>query len=33
LIVDVHCHVIVEEMTARTVPPDWRRGISRDGGR
>jgi len=33
LIVDVHCHVIVEEMTARTVPPDWRPVISRDGGR
>ena len=30
---DVHCHVIVEEMTARTVPPDWRPVISRDGGR
>jgi aminocarboxymuconate-semialdehyde decarboxylase len=33
LIVDVHCHVIVEEMTARTVPPDWRPVISRDDGR
>src|SRR5215467_3868411 len=33
LIVDVHCHVIVEEMTARTVPPDWRPVIGRDGGR
>jgi aminocarboxymuconate-semialdehyde decarboxylase len=33
LIVDVHCHVVVEEMTARTVPPDWRPVISRDGGR
>jgi aminocarboxymuconate-semialdehyde decarboxylase len=33
LIVDVHCHVIVEEMTARTVPPEWRPVISRDGGR
>jgi aminocarboxymuconate-semialdehyde decarboxylase len=32
LIVDVHCHVIVEEMTARTVPPDWRPVISRAGG-
>ena len=29
----MHCHVIVEEMTARTVPPDWRPVISRDGGR
>jgi len=28
----VHCHVIVEEMTARTVPPDWRPVIGRDGG-
>jgi aminocarboxymuconate-semialdehyde decarboxylase len=33
LIVDVHCHVIVEEMTSRKVPPDWRPAISRDGGR
>ena len=33
MIVDVHCHVIVEEMMARTVPPDWRPVISRDGGR
>lgn len=33
MIVDVHCHVIVEEMTARTVPPDWRPRISRAGGR
>ena len=33
MILDVHCHVIVEEMTARTVPPDWRPVISRDGGR
>ena len=32
MIVDIHCHVIVEEMTARTVPPDWRPVISRDGG-
>jgi len=32
LIVDVHCHVIVAEMTARTVPPDWRPVIGRDGG-
>ena len=33
MILDVHCHVIVEEMTARTVPPDWRPVIGRDGGR
>jgi hypothetical protein len=33
LIVDVHCHVVVEEMTARAVPPDWRPVISRDDGR
>jgi aminocarboxymuconate-semialdehyde decarboxylase len=33
LIVDVHRHVIVAEMTARTVPPDWRPVVSRDGGR
>jgi aminocarboxymuconate-semialdehyde decarboxylase len=33
LIVDVHCHVIVEEMTARTVPPDWRPRIGREDGR
>jgi len=32
LIVDVHCHVIVAEMTARSVPPDWRPVIGRDGG-
>jgi aminocarboxymuconate-semialdehyde decarboxylase len=33
LILDVHCHVICEEMTARTVPPDWRPAISREDGR
>ena len=32
MILDVHCHVIVEEMTARTVPQDWRPAIGRDGG-
>jgi aminocarboxymuconate-semialdehyde decarboxylase len=33
LIVDVHRHVIVEEMTARAVPEDWRPGIGREDGR
>src|SRR6266702_74466 len=33
LILDVHCHVIVEDMTARTVPPDWRPVIGREDGR
>jgi aminocarboxymuconate-semialdehyde decarboxylase len=33
LIVDVHCHVIVEEMTARAVPDDWRPAIRREDGR
>jgi aminocarboxymuconate-semialdehyde decarboxylase len=33
LILDVHCHVICAEMTARTVPPDWRPAISREDGR
>jgi aminocarboxymuconate-semialdehyde decarboxylase len=33
LIVDVHRHVIVEQMTARTVPPDWRPAIRRENGR
>jgi aminocarboxymuconate-semialdehyde decarboxylase len=32
LIVDVHCHVIVEEMTARGVPEDWRPAIRRENG-
>ncbi|MBO0776847.1 MAG: hypothetical protein J2P34_11085 [Actinobacteria bacterium] len=31
--IDTHCHVIVEEMTARRVPADWRPAVSRDGGR
>jgi aminocarboxymuconate-semialdehyde decarboxylase len=33
LIVDVHCHVIVEEMTAQAVPEDWRPAIRRENGR
>jgi aminocarboxymuconate-semialdehyde decarboxylase len=33
LIVDVHCHVIVEEMTAPAVPEDWRPAIRRKNGR
>jgi aminocarboxymuconate-semialdehyde decarboxylase len=33
LIVDVHRHVIVEEMTARAVPEDWRPAIGREEGR
>jgi len=33
LIIDTHCHVIVAEMTAGTVPEDWRPVVSRDGGR
>jgi aminocarboxymuconate-semialdehyde decarboxylase len=32
LIVDVHCHVIVEEMTAQAVPEDWRPAIRRENG-
>ena len=33
MIIDTHCHVIVEEMTAPGVPADWRPSISREGGR
>jgi len=33
LIVDVHCHVIVEEMTARAVPENWRPAVRRENGR
>jgi len=33
LIVDVHCHVIVEEMTARAVPENWRPAVRRETGR
>ncbi len=33
MIVDTHCHVIVEEMTAPGVPADWRPSVSRAGGR
>jgi aminocarboxymuconate-semialdehyde decarboxylase len=33
LIIDTHCHVIVAEMTAGTVPEHWRPAVSRDGGR
>lgn len=32
MIVDAHCHVIVEEMTARGVPEDWRPVVTRPGG-
>jgi aminocarboxymuconate-semialdehyde decarboxylase len=33
LIIDTHCHVIVAEMTAGTVPEHWRPLVSRDNGR
>jgi len=33
LIIDTHCHVIVAEMTAGTVPEHWRPVVSREGGR
>ena len=33
MIVDVHCHVIVEEMTARAVPENWRPAVRRENGR
>jgi aminocarboxymuconate-semialdehyde decarboxylase len=33
LIIDTHCHVIVEEMTAPGVPAHWRPEISREDGR
>jgi aminocarboxymuconate-semialdehyde decarboxylase len=33
LIVDVHRHVIVEEMTAQAVPERWRPAIGRENGR
>jgi aminocarboxymuconate-semialdehyde decarboxylase len=33
LIVDVHRHVIVEEMTAQAVPENWRPAIRREDGR
>jgi aminocarboxymuconate-semialdehyde decarboxylase len=33
LIVDAHCHVIVEQMTLAGVPQDWRPVVRRDGGR
>jgi aminocarboxymuconate-semialdehyde decarboxylase len=33
LIVDVHCHVVVWEMTARAVPGNWRPAIRRENGR
>jgi hypothetical protein len=32
LIIGTHCHVIVAEMTAGTVPEHWRPAVSRDGG-
>src|SRR5215472_3487771 len=32
LIVDVHCHVIVEEMTAQAVPENWRPAVRRENG-
>jgi aminocarboxymuconate-semialdehyde decarboxylase len=32
LIIDAHCHVIVEQMTAGRVPADWRPLISREDG-
>lgn len=33
MIIDTHCHVIVEEMTGPGVPADWRPAVSREGGR
>ena len=33
MIIDTHCHVIVEEMTAPGVPADWRPSIRREDGR
>jgi aminocarboxymuconate-semialdehyde decarboxylase len=33
LIIDTHCHVVVAEMTAGTVPEQWRPVVNRDGGR
>ena len=33
MIVDVHCHVIVEEMTAQAVPEYWRPAVRRENGR
>jgi aminocarboxymuconate-semialdehyde decarboxylase len=33
LIIDVHCHVVVEEMTAGAVPADWRPAVARKDGR
>jgi aminocarboxymuconate-semialdehyde decarboxylase len=33
LIVDVHCHVIVKEMTAPAVPENWRPAVTRENGR
>ncbi len=32
MIIDTHCHVIVAEMTAGTVPEHWRPAVSRRGG-
>ena len=33
LIIDAHCHVIVPEMTARSVPEAWRPALRTEGGR
>src|SRR5262249_20327499 len=33
LIIDTHCHVVVAEMTAGTVPEHWRPVVTRDNGR
>jgi aminocarboxymuconate-semialdehyde decarboxylase len=33
LIIDTHCHVIVAEMTAGTVPEHWRPVVRRENGR
>ena len=33
MIIDTHCHVIVAEMTAGTVPEHWRPLVSRENGR
>lgn len=32
MIIDAHCHVIAQEMTAGTVPDNWRPTVSRENG-
>lgn len=33
MIIDAHCHVLLEEMTAATVPQEWRPVVRREAGR